>query len=380
MYANRTNVENRSACSSPFKIKTFVFVSTAKPTVDFTLHTSFPKCEGIAGDFNFGTKGFLFTRVIVNDVPINFVNTHMPFKSEAASAEFYRNMMAALEYRSKDHIVIFGDVNSRSLLTPECYKKDVDACDDIALMRGGSIQGANVSWTIPSGSAMNAMRKKMRPQMRPEMRPQMRPEMRPLTPREPENIKGTMGFCKVRMLLESAEFEDTVGSVSKNANQNNARDEPRLEACSSRKGANGCSIAPNSVSGDYKTLVRRLLDRDLIGNPPCNIGIFAGFKEHKIDFLPTYKRNKSTGRFELTKVDKIMGIFKKSTVRGRLPGYADRIFFKDTDERSNKMSCNLYTSMPITGNDHVPIYAKFAIEPSNEYAFPAEDKVRRVST
>ena len=71
----------------------------------------------------------------------------------------------------------------------------------------------------------------------------------------------------------------------------------------------------------------------------CSILNFQGCKRlHiiKIDFLPTYKRSKKDGR---------------------LPGYVDRIFY-----RGNIIEGFSYRSLPINGNDHLPIYGIFNIK------------------
>jgi hypothetical protein len=106
-------------------------------------------------------------------------------------------------------------------------------------------------------------------------------------------------------------------------------------------------------------LVKLLVERDLIGNPPCHPSLFTEFTEQQIHFLPTYKRHKKTGNFSLVKKPPSFKPWAKDA--GRLPGYADRILFKQGDE-FYRTECRLYTSVGITGNDHLPVYGLFDVE------------------
>ena len=78
---------------------------------------------------------------------------------------------------------------------------------------------------------------------------------------------------------------------------------------------------------------------------------FPDFEESKINFLPTYKRDPDTGKFELNKGKK-----------GRLPGYADRILYKT---HMTVDSGDTYQPLAVTGNDHLPIMGiyKFSTTP-----------------
>ena len=88
--------------------------------------------------------------------------------------------------------------------------------------------------------------------------------------------------------------------------------------------------------------------------------MFNGYTEPEIRFLPTYKRDVKTGEFYLVKpAGKMLGIqlSQNEEKDGRLPGYADRIFY-----RNNKnIKCLNYGSFGVTGNDHLPIGGIFTI-------------------
>ena len=73
----------------------------------------------------------------------------------------------------------------------------------------------------------------------------------------------------------------------------------------------------------------------------------------EIQFLPSYKRNTETAKFQLSKNDKL-----------RLPGYADRIL---TNLDSIKYKAYEYDILKdesgknITGSDHIPVYGLIEI-------------------
>jgi hypothetical protein len=89
--------------------------------------------------------------------------------------------------------------------------------------------------------------------------------------------------------------------------------------------------------------------------------IFNGYTEPEIRFLPTYKRDENNGKFDLIKPPKTIFGYKSSQDEekaGRLPGYADRIFYRD----NSKITCLNYGSFGVIGNDHLPIGGIFTIK------------------
>jgi hypothetical protein len=84
--------------------------------------------------------------------------------------------------------------------------------------------------------------------------------------------------------------------------------------------------------------------------------IFNGYTEPEIRFLPTYKRDANTGKFHLV----IPGNKSAQNAEraGRLPGYADRIFYRNNP----KITCLNYGSFGVKGNDHLPIGGIFTIK------------------
>lgn len=354
MYSNMEYIDNKSACTPPFKIKTYVFYEhKLARDIEYDIESSHPVCDGIVRGINFGTKGFLHTRVVANGIPINFVNTHMPFKSENASVEFYTNMMRALRRYDNEMMFVFGDVNSRSLLTKECYKKDVEACRTFA---GGGFEALERFKRLnPFRRDRDGMYENKDASFRSY--DSSRQMQYPLENTMPDDDSG---YCKLKAFLESADFEMTVGSVLDSGSGNIA------SACRASNGMS-CSISENEIDGEYLSMLRILRSRDMIGNPPCHPSLFTGFLEMPIEFLPTYKRDKVTGMFQLSKVEKVMGFIKTSAVRGRLPGYADRIFYRfQNNKRGSIVEGIHYTSFPVIGNDHMPVTALFQIKGSQQ--------------
>jgi len=122
---------------------------------------------------------------------------------------------------------------------------------------------------------------------------------------------------------------------------------------------NFASLAPLQRRLALDQLITDLTDNDFI-NMNKN-SIFNGYTEPEIRFLPTYKRDGNTGEFDLVKPPKkIFGHeFAQDVERaGRLPGYADRIFYRD----DSKITCLNYGSFGVIGNDHLPIGGIFTIK------------------
>ena len=106
-------------------------------------------------------------------------------------------------------------------------------------------------------------------------------------------------------------------------------------------------------------------------------------KEYKLQFLPSYKRqtqkqyakntkskktlfsmssNKSSNTLKKVKAPGQFSLEKGSgrEKKYRLPGYADRITV--LGKKINLLPENMYTSIPVIGNDHIPVVATFAIQ------------------
>ena len=112
----------RTSCSTVekcFAIRSFVYAKTNyKPSCK--VNKSCPKT----------TKGYVLTELEISGNPIYIVNTHMPFKKLKDSNVFTEQMLKDLKLNDKLNVIIFGDLNSRSLLSSVCYKKNLPPCEE----------------------------------------------------------------------------------------------------------------------------------------------------------------------------------------------------------------------------------------------------------
>ena len=141
-----------------------------------------------------------------------------------------------------------------------------------------------------------------------------------------------LDYCKAKKQLENLSFKETHNFASLPTPQN-----------------------PNPL---ITQLITTLTTQDYI-NKNKNV-MFNGYTEPEIRFLPTYKRNEETGIFDLVKpASKMLTIqlSQNEEKAGRLPGYADRIFYRN----SQKIKCLNYGSFGVLGNDHLPIGGIFTI-------------------
>ena len=92
-------------------------------------------------------------------------------------------------------------------------------------------------------------------------------------------------------------------------------------------------------------IISYLVNRDVLLGVIDNI--LPNYRESKIMFEPTYKRDCQTGIMKLEKNKKFKRI-------GRLPGYADRILYKLGNPSLN-IKEHIYDSIKLTGNDHFPV-------------------------
>jgi len=111
----------------------------------------------------------------------------------------------------------------------------------------------------------------------------------------------------------------------------------------------------NGGSINYKNLIQNLVNRDFLNYILSKKLLLNGFKEHKIDFPPTYKiypdkLGESNYRY-----------IQSKGKNGRLTGYPDRIIYKNTNS-TNKIKPYLYKTFPMFGNDHLPVLCIFRIK------------------
>ena len=138
----------------------------------------------------------------------------------------------------------------------------------------------------------------------------------------------------------------TKGFNTKNAAQNDFGDFPKQRV---QQILNKKQFYKQQLQ-QYGQLVQKLKDSDALTRFLKNKDL-KDIKE--IQFLPSYKRNTETAKFQLSKNDKL-----------RLPGYADRIL---TNLYSIEYKADGYDILKdesgrnITGSDHVPVYGLIEI-------------------
>jgi hypothetical protein len=279
-------IENVFACTAilmNFEIHTCVFSRSSRFSKVKTTSTS--SC------IKPYRKGYTQTKITFGGKTANFINVHYPLsnKLEHAVTAFNRMEKESKDFASKASVqFVFGDVNARTILTKQCYRKDVTSC---------------------------------------------------LTFDEQSEYET---FCEIKKELEAL---DTQSLKATFYYQDTDIESRCLVSCDSR----------DPLPDNWINLQKLLVNNDSINqNQLCsktsNVpDIFKGYTESPIYFWPTYKRNTATGHFSLIKKDE-----------GRLPGYADRILWKQ-NLNDVMVYCKDYKSLWVTGNDHMPIYGNFVI-------------------
>jgi hypothetical protein len=233
------------------------------------------------------TKGYVKSLLFLSGhvFPLVVYNVHMPFKSLKDTENFYS--LLKKDYQVYDSpVFVVGDLNSRSLLTTECYSKNVQRCLSMQ------------------------------------------------TAKQERSLRQSNAYCTVVKYLESLSLDHTLSFSSTSKYPRFSKDD-----CTSWE-----RVLPRHLTkGQLRDL---LLQTDLILQSKT---LFAEFQEAPILFLPTYKRNPTTGTFLLSKKE-----------NGRLPGYADRVLFKESSRLS--IVTRRYTSLPLTGNDHLPLFGLYTIK------------------
>ena len=290
-------ISSDSACFSltNFQIKTVVLANAIQKK-GIRLENKIqhkPECVSF-------TKGFVETiiQLPLSTLPeIRIYNTHFPFKSPKETRSFYAKLFKRFQ-SSLRRIPIFvtGDINSRSLLTPECYIKDV--VTNCGLHRN-------------------------------------------------ENA-----YCRLNSFLETLPFEESL-SVSS-----------RDKYTSTIQVGNCADWQKTFPTNPSMGVVRDLLVQSDFINQSKGSGLFDGFQEGEITFLPTYKRNTSSGVFSLRKGS-----------AGRLPGYADRILFYSGV--NHPVQVKTYQSIALKGNDHLPLFGLFRIAKSTSTRYSPYINIKR---
>jgi endonuclease/exonuclease/phosphatase family metal-dependent hydrolase len=227
------------SCSrSNYGIATFVFRSKQFPV---TIINAVSKCIRFTE-----TKGFCAVSLKTgHNETIHVVNAHMPFDTIATTEKFIYTMKETLvnnnmNIDTSDRYILLGDLNSRSVLTKDCYVRNVTTC------------------------------------------------------KKRESDPDDILYCKIKSHLEGLTLMSSISKI-----EPSDKKLEKINSFDSSDVANNCSIGKRARLDDIKDndIVKVLLESDSINNHMNTW--FPMFKEHPITFLPTYKRNMKTGLFLL---------------------------------------------------------------------------------
>ena len=105
-----------SALKSSFVIGTLVFVKSTKQ--------EYLRLISIVSDCKTLSKGFITIALNINGIHLNVINTHLPFNNDLTHfCNVFIRMLNTV--RANHTTIILGDLNSRSLILDDCYKKNV---------------------------------------------------------------------------------------------------------------------------------------------------------------------------------------------------------------------------------------------------------------
>jgi hypothetical protein len=312
-----------SICNFDYRIVTMIMVSNSITIVN-DAPMNILECPSFS-EAKLGTKGYIISKISYKlngnlQPTLGIVNLHAPFKTAKISEEFFSNILSRINTDSDlklnplhDNLIILGDYNSRSLITANKeYIKDVEP----------KICEYSLQNEPSSGYDKN--------------------------------------YCDIKRDLESIQPSDSELSGL---------------------------IPDNTKNTKYTNLVSTLVASNSFNAFKSKITDWL-IKEYDIKFLPSYKRQTlkqfgkhtrkveelismsanmskntlkkivSPGQFFLEKHGK-KPIIKTKTLKYRLPGYADRI--TALGKYIHLLKQNMYTTIPVFGNDHIPVVATFRI-------------------
>jgi hypothetical protein len=290
-----------STLSNSFVIATLIFVRQDRNLENLKIKPVIKDCKLL-------TKGFLCIPFSINNKIINVINTHLPFKDDLTTyAQLFNRILDSVP--PNETTILIGDLNSRSLILDACYKKDVKyQC---------KIRGCTLEKQLAKLHSMNLMDTIKLPQSVAAIQLQHN-----ATCGIPDDVLLSNGNSRVfPRFLKAMIDKDFLYIFLKQ-----------------RKSTN------KTVSEEFWQITKDHTLTDTLINLKIRL---QNYKEMKIDFYPTYKREAASGRFSLSKGTK-----------GRLPGYADRVIFKNPYGLLVPQS---YDSIPIKGNDHLPVLQTFKL-------------------
>ena len=292
-----------STLSNSFVIATLIFVRQDRNLENLKMKPVFKNCKLF-------TKGFLCIPFSINNKMYNIINTHLPFKDNLTTyAKLFNRILDAIH--PNETTILMGDLNSRSLILDECYKKNVQyQC---------KIRGCTLEKQLERLHSLNLQ----------------------------ETIKLPSSVNTIQQ--NNTILNDTTCGISDDVLLSNGKSRvfPRfLKAMIDKDFLNIFLRKSTSkiVMDSFWNITQDQTLTDLLTKLKIRL---KQYKEMKIGFYPTYKRDATSGRFSLSK-----------GAKGRLPGYADRVIFNNPYGLLVPQS---YMSIPVKGNDHLPVLQVFKL-------------------
>lgn len=117
---NIGNFKSHLKPEDAFGIASFVFKKKQKQNI--IIQSTDVYCDYIYGK---GIKGWCTVNLIIDGTPFSITNTHMPFKSLSATGKFAKKFLKHKNNKNLKNHILFGDLNSRSLLFTVNEKTDI---------------------------------------------------------------------------------------------------------------------------------------------------------------------------------------------------------------------------------------------------------------
>ena len=272
------------------------------------------------------TKGYLALKIqIDNGETIDIINVHAPLNTIAESKKFFVNMLERTKNNSfsSPFQILFGDMNSRSIMTNNCALKKVTNCKSTTDIVNNS-KYCSVKKTLELLSLTETL----------TLLPKTKKSRMKVIP-----LSETMKNCDIKDRISVHRFTRQPEPESNRERLDRAVkiSNTKLETKSIQK------PVPPEIKSTVSDLIKILSMSDVLRTHMDTW--FPGFQEQAIRFLPSYKRNMKNGTFSLSKGNE-----------GRLPGYADRIFVKN--ELGN-IENHHYCLLNVKGNDHLPLFGEY---------------------
>ena len=272
------------------------------------------------------TKGYLALKIqIDNGETIDIINVHAPLNTIAESKKFFVNMLERTKNNSfsSPFQILFGDMNSRSIMTNNCALKKVTNCKSTTDIVNNS-KYCSVKKTLELLSLTETL----------TLLPKTKKSRMKVIP-----LSETMKNCDIKDRISVHRFTRQPEPESNRERLDRAVkiSNTKLETKSIQK------PVPPEIKSTVSDLIKILSMSDVLRTHMDTW--FPGFQEQAIRFLPSYKRNMNTGTFSLSKGHE-----------GRLPGYADRIFVKND---LGNIENHHYCLLNVTGNDHLPLFGEY---------------------